>query len=132
MKAPSESDRSEETSVAETEKANDTRAAVYSFLSRSFKVEIDERFLDGMHVILPTIRSLGDSQSSKELEQGSRELLEFAEHVKGLDEEQKKKLLQDLAVEYASLFLGVGLKHVYLVESVYLGKDHLTLRSSIP
>ena len=34
-------------------------------------------------------------------------------------------MLQDLAVEYAGLFLGVGLKHVYLVESVYLGKDHL-------
>jgi anaerobic sulfite reductase subunit A len=125
LKPPSESDRSEETSVAEAEKANNTRAAMYRFLSRAFKVEIDEGFLDGMHVILPTIRSLGDSRSSKELEQGSKELHEFAEHIKGLDDEQKKKLLQDLAVEYANLFLGVGLKHVYLVESVYLGKDHL-------
>ena len=74
----------------ETEKANDTRAAVYSFLSRSFKVEIDEDFLAWMHVIEPIIKSLGDSQSSKELEQGSRELLEFAEHVKGLDEERRR------------------------------------------
>jgi anaerobic sulfite reductase subunit A len=125
LRTPSKSDRSDETSVAETEKANVTRAAVYSFLSRAFKVEIDERFLECVHVIEPTIKSLGDSQSSKELEQGSRELLEFAKHVKGLDDEQKKKLLQDLAVEYAGLFLGVGLTHIYLVESVHLGKEHL-------
>jgi putative dimethyl sulfoxide reductase chaperone len=111
--------------IVEAKQANDTRAAMYRFLSRAFKMEVDQRFLDSALAMLPTIKSLGDSQSSKELEQGSRELFDFTERIKSLDDEQKKKSLQDLAVEYAGLFLGVGTKHVYLVESVYLGKEHL-------
>lgn len=112
---------------SETEKVNTTRAAIYTFLSRAFRVEVDENFLQSIVAIEPTIRSLADSQNGEEeeLEEGGRELLEFARKVKGLSDHERGRLLTDLAVEYASTFLGVGLEHVYLVESVYLGKDHL-------
>jgi TorA maturation chaperone TorD len=116
------------TSATQIQKVNVTRAALYSFLSRAFKVEADQRFLDSVIAMEPTFRSLSDSQSgeeSEELDQGSKGLLEFTKQVRELDDKQREKLLLDLAVEYASLFLGVGLKHVYLVESVYLGKEHL-------
>ncbi len=84
-----------------------------------------ERLLNEVFALEPTIRSLGDSQSSQDLLQGGKELLQFVEEVKKLDNERKQKLFLDLAVEYASLFLGVGLKRVYLIESLYLGKEHL-------
>jgi anaerobic sulfite reductase subunit A len=123
-----DSEREVPSSPSDPEKVNTARAGIYSFLSRAFKAEIDEQFLRSIVAVEPIIRSLSDSENgeeSKEFEEGSRELLGFATKVESLSDSEKKSLLQDLAVEYASLFLGVGVKHVYLVESVYLGKDHL-------
>ena len=76
----------------------------------------------------PPIRSLSDSQSDEErneLAQASRELLEFTSQVRVMTEDERGILLKGLAVEYASLFLGVGPKHVYLAESVYLSEEHM-------
>jgi TorA maturation chaperone TorD len=118
----------EQASATHIQKVNVARAAIYNFLSRAFKVEIDEKFLESIVAIEPTIRALGDSQNVEEieeLEKGSRELHEFALQVKALKDDERRKLLEDLAVEYASLFLGVGQKHVSLAESTYLGKEHL-------
>jgi putative dimethyl sulfoxide reductase chaperone len=125
LETPQKSNRTKETAVAEVEKANIARAAVYLFLSQAFKVEVDEILLNSMSAIMPMFKSIGDSQTNEQLEQGSRELFKFAEHIEGLDEKQKEKLLEDLAVEYASLFLGTTPKYVFLLESVYLGTDHL-------
>ncbi len=104
---------------------NLTRGAVYSFLSRAFKLEADRRFLQDIEEIRPTIQMLSESQTGNELKEANRLLIEFAEQSKGLEGEKMDKLLIDLAAEYARLFLGVGEKSVFLVESVYLGKDHL-------
>jgi TorA maturation chaperone TorD len=128
LSQPARPKENAEALLSETGRINTTRAGIYNFLSRAFKVEVDEAFLKEIVAIEPAIRSLSDSQSGEEtneLEQGSRELLDFAKRIKPLNNDERKKLLQDLAVEYANLFLGVGLKHVYLSESVYLGKDHL-------
>jgi TorA maturation chaperone TorD len=125
LKQPRKPQHDNQISGTETEQVNVARAAIYSFLSRAFKVEVDQRFLDSIVAVEPTIKSLGSSESGREFQEGSRELFEFTNHVKGLDEEQKGRLLTDLAVEYARLFLGMGDKHVYLSESVYVGKDHL-------
>ena len=123
------SEKSEETSN-EALKANITRELMYVFLSRAFKVEVDERFLETMATIEPTIKLLSESYGDKELDEGNRLLHEFIEHVKRLKGQDRKALLTDLAVEYASLFLGVGINPVHLVESVYLGKDHLLFEES--
>ncbi len=112
-------------SIAEVSKVNLTRAAVYSFLSRTFKIEVDERFLQDISEIEPTIRMLSESQPENELREADKLLIEFTQQSKDLKGETKENLLTDLAAEYARLFLGMGSKTVYLVESVYLGKDHL-------
>lgn len=106
-------------------KVNITRGMMYTFLSRVFKVEVDERFLESLTSIEPIIRHLSESYEDKELREGNRLLNEFIEHTNGLKGAERKALLTDLAVEYANLFLGVGVNPVHLVESVYLGKDHL-------
>jgi TorA maturation chaperone TorD len=125
LKQPTKPQHGNQKSGMETEKVNVARAAIYGFLSRAFRVEVDRRFLDSIIAVEPTMKSLGGSESGREFQEGSRELFEFTSRVKELDDEGKGKLLTDLAVEYARLFLGVGEKHVYLSESVYLGKDHL-------
>ena len=104
---------------------NLTRAAVYAFLSRAFKLEVDGRFLQDVVEIEPTLRLLSESQAGNELKEANKLLVEFAKQSKDLKGEKKEGLLTDLAAEYASLFLGMGPKPVHLVESVHLSKDHL-------
>jgi TorA maturation chaperone TorD len=113
--------------LEEVGRVNLTRAALYSLLSRAFKVEVNELFLDDIIAAEPTIRSLADSQGGEELLKGSKLLLEFTDQVKSTksSDSEMEALLINLASEYASLFLGVGTDPVHLVESVYLGKDHL-------
>ena len=88
-------------------------------------MEADEPFLEWLLKLQPAISGLADSSESREFEEGSRLLGRFADTVKSDYEKDKRTFLQDLAVEYASLFLSVGLKPVHLAESVYLGKNHL-------
>jgi TorA maturation chaperone TorD len=75
--------------------------------------------------IQPTFGSISGSQVGEELKEGNRLLAEFTKQVNELNRGERSRLITDLAAEYASLFLGVGPKPVYLVESVYLSKDHL-------
>ena len=98
---------------------------MYSFLSRAFKIEVDDRFLLEIGEVGPTLRLLSQSQAGNELKEADRLLAEFAEQSKDLKGEKKESLLTELAAEYASLFLGMGPKPVHLVESVHLSKDHL-------
>jgi TorA maturation chaperone TorD len=116
--------------LAEASRVNATRAVVYSFLSRAFKVEIDERFLRDVAEMGPTIMILSESQTGSKLKEAGRLLVEFAKQSKDLEGEKKEDLLTDLAAEYASLFLNMGPKPVHLVESVYLSRDHLLYQQS--
>jgi hypothetical protein len=59
---PVNQNRSSQPTIAEVGKVNLTRAAVYSFLSRAFKLEVDERFLRDIVEIQPTVGMLSESQ----------------------------------------------------------------------
>jgi putative dimethyl sulfoxide reductase chaperone len=112
-------------SVEEIKKATMTRGTLYRVLSRGFSLEVDEAYLEWMVLLHPTIKQLSAHIDNKDFKKGSDRLGAFVESVKMNYEKDKAKFLQDLAAEYASLFLNVGPKPVYLAESVYLGKEHL-------
>jgi TorA maturation chaperone TorD len=101
------------------------RAAIYSFLSRAFKKEVDSRFLQNVGTIEPTLGLLSRSQTGSELVEAHKLLAEFADSSKNLDNEKKDALLTGLGAEYAGLFLGMGPKPVHLIESIHLGGAHL-------
>lgn len=62
------------------------------------------------------------SQGVEPLENGINKLRDFArEYARSKDHEG---VIEDLAVQYASMFYGVGAHPVFLVESVHLGKEH--------
>jgi len=95
--------RTEATPTAEVMNANLTRAAVYTFLSRAFKLEVDRSFLEKVIAIEPTVKLLCESQGDEELKEASRLLHEFTQHVKELKGQGTNGLIVDLAAEYASL-----------------------------
>ncbi|MEM3734599.1 MAG: molecular chaperone TorD family protein [Nitrososphaerales archaeon] len=99
-----------------------TRYVLYSFLSRSFAKEVDEAFLKLIEELEELFTQLSESADNEELKKGCIIISDFFKNFKETPE--KNNLLTDLASEYASLFLNVGPKPVYLVESVYLGKHH--------
>jgi TorA maturation chaperone TorD len=106
-------------------RVNLTRAGVYSFLSRAFKVEVDDLFIETVKEIEPTLNVLSEAQGGSELKEGVKLLVDSASQLRALKGDERKRALTDLAAEYATLFLNVGEKPVHLIESVYLGKDHL-------
>jgi TorA maturation chaperone TorD len=114
-----------EMTISDAAKVNIARAGVYSFLSRAFKLEVDDSFLETVIDLEPTLRLLSESQGGKELKTGIHLFIDSIEKVRKLAGNVRKSALTDLAAEYATLFLGVGEKPVHLIESVHLGKDHL-------
>jgi len=115
----------DETSLEQVKKANLTRETVYAFLSRGFKAEVDCTYLTTMEEIQPILEVLSDSQKGEDMIKGYKLLRKFTAHVNSLKDGERQDFMTDLAAEYASLFLGVGQNPVHLMESVYLGKDHL-------
>ncbi len=112
-------------SVEDIKKATITRGTLYRVLSRGFSLEIDEAYIEWLLLLQPTIKQLADHIDNEDFKNGSEGLSAFTERVK-LDYNKDRALfLQDLAAEYASLFLNVGKIHVHLVESVYLGAHPL-------
>ena len=111
--------------ATEVKKATATRGMLYRFLSRGFSLEVDEPFLDWVVKLQPIIAQLARENDDQGFSEASELLEKFVARVKADFEKDKGAFLQDLAAEYASLFLNVGPKPVHLVESVYLGKDHL-------
>ena len=112
-------------SVEEIKKATMTRGTLYRVLSRGFSLEIDEAYLEWLVLLEPTIKQLAAHIDNKDFKKGSEALDNFVKSVKLDYEKDKSGFLLSLAAEYASLFLNVGPKPVYLVESVYLGKEPL-------
>jgi putative dimethyl sulfoxide reductase chaperone len=112
-------------SLEDVKKATMTRGTLYRVLSRGFSLEIDEAYLEWMVLLQPTIKELSLHIDNEDFKKGAERLSAFVDRVKQDYEKDKARFLQDLAVEYASLFLNVGPKPVYLSESVYLGKEHL-------
>ncbi len=88
-------------------------------------MEVDEPFVEWLLKLRPVISGLASDSESPEFKEGNRLLGQFISRVKSDYAKDKGAFLQGLAAEYASLFLNVGPKPVYLAESVYLGKNHL-------
>lgn len=112
-------------SVEDVKKATMTRGTLYRVLSRGFSLEIDEAYLEWLVLLEPTIRQLAAHIDNEDFKKGSEALENFVKNVKLNYEKDKSGFLLSLAAEYASLFLNVGPKPVYLVESVYLGREPL-------
>ncbi len=102
-----------------------TRGTLYRLLSRGFSTEVDEPFIEWLVKLQPVIADLAAESDNGDFKEGSKLLTSFVGKVKSDYEKDKHDFLQTLAAEYASLFLNVGPKPVYLAESVYLGKNHL-------
>lgn len=115
-----ESEKNVETSTVEARNINLTRAAVYAFLSRVFKLEVDQGFIESIAAIEPVLELLSESGGSEELKEGNHLLLEFMKQVNGMKSKERSRFMTDLAAEYADLFRGVGSKPVHLLESMYL------------
>jgi anaerobic sulfite reductase subunit A len=109
----------------EDERINTGRAFVYSYLSRAFKREIDQDFLDHLTDVGRAIKLLAGSQKSAELTKGAELLEAFMFSTAKMKANEKRALITDLKVEYTNLFLGIGEDTVHLVESSYLDKGRL-------
>lgn len=93
------------------------RARVYGFLSRIFREELDKVFLGHMKKGLRQLDS-----GSVELVQSYHRLKKFLDPIK-IDDE----LMEDLASDYADLFLAVGQNPAHPYESVYIGGDGILM-----
>jgi TorA maturation chaperone TorD len=109
----------------ELRRATATRTAIYNFLSRSFSREVDSQFLMIIIGIQPRLTELAGSGEDDDMKRGTDLLREFLEGSRGKYEADMNEFLTGLAAAYAALFLNVGAKPVYLVESVYLSSRHI-------
>ena len=91
------------------------RASVYGFLSFIYRKEVDKALLER---IKDTVNS---NDLGQELDgQGYADLRDFFDGV-----EISQHLVEELAADFASLFLGIGDQPAHPYESVYLGADAL-------
>ena len=104
--------------TANLRKTNHRRAKMYDFFSRIYFEEISEESLALLR------------QQDYQIDFGDAEL------AKGYDNLQKsvdqvasdESNLEELAADYASLFLGIGRRPAHPYESVYLGSEKITMR----
>ena len=107
------------TSLEKLKELTMDRAKLYSFLSRIFRVEINEKLLGDMKTCTNKQVNINDP----EIAEGYAELRNFLEKT-----EINKEIVDDLAADYASLFLGIGRHPAHPYESVYLSKEKIVMR----
>jgi putative dimethyl sulfoxide reductase chaperone len=95
--------------LEEQRKISLSREGLYSFLSRAFLFEVDKEFLTMVVAAQPIIEELASSQHGSMLRKASEELASVSSKAAAVVGVEKKKLLTDLAIEYANLFLGTGI-----------------------
>jgi len=108
------------------------RAELYTFLSDAFLEELDEADLDRFAerasqdgTDLVPIEGPELDETAEPFE-GTDLLREFGENLQAIDDGERATLVEDLAAEYASLFLTAGSKQVNPYESFYLGDEPIT------
>jgi TorA maturation chaperone TorD len=105
------------------------RAEFYRFLGRAFKKEVDVAFLYITAAFQPTVTFLTSWQSKGELADGARLIEVLVGEIKAAKtRQQRETLLTNLAIEYTGMFLGIGLKPVYVTESANDTSDHVNYR----
>jgi TorA maturation chaperone TorD len=116
-----ESDRA--VTLEKQRKISLSREGLYSFLSRSLLYEVDTEFLTVIEAAQPAIEFFASSQEGEALRKASEELATISSKVAVVEGAERKQLLVDFDVEYASLFLGTGKgrgrAHVWPWESAY-------------
>jgi TorA maturation chaperone TorD len=119
------SEKPKPTLTDEAKNTNRARAKIYNLLSFAFRLEVDEVILEIIMSTEPSIRLISESRGSAELAEGTRLLNEFTTEVNRMNQTDREQLFTELAVDFASMFLGTGRYPVCLVESFYLRKSHL-------
>lgn len=107
-------------STAELEKLISNRGSTYGFLARIYRVEVDQELLDQMARM-----GLSIKVDLPEISKGYRMLKGFLKHL--------TESITDLAVEYARIFLGAGVKYgdgAYPYESVYTSPKGLVMQEA--
>ena len=103
------------------------RRLLYSFLSRGFEKEVDEKYFNDILSFSPVLKDIAKSTDDEIFKKGVEQLEIFLKDVP--DNLNKKELIEELACNYTTLFLNVGagntVEHVYPNESVYLSADKL-------
>lgn len=102
-----------------------SRANMYRFLSRLYLLEVDEALWNGMaKMTFPTAAAEGDLKDGYEM---------VANYLKANADGNMTEVLDDLAVDYARIFLSAGVaqgKAAFPYESVYTSRKHLVMQDS--
>lgn len=102
-----------------------SRERMYRFLSRLYVLEVDQELLDALKQI-----KYPSQCPNEEMEEGYRMMAEYLKESEGRDIQE---VLDDLAVDYARIFLSAGVaqgKAAFPYESVYTSKKHLMMQDS--
>lgn len=95
------------------------RCSMYEFLARIYRDEVDQELLDRIIKMAPSV-----DIDETEISEGYRMLKSFIGHLTG-------STVTDLAVEYARIFLGAGIKDAaYPYESVYTSPNKLVMQEA--
>jgi anaerobic sulfite reductase subunit A len=101
------------------------RANFYRFLSRLYLLEVDEALWNAMqNMTFPVDAAEGDMKAGLELMRG---------YLDANAEGDLAAVLDDLAVDYARIFLSAGVaqgKAAFPYESVYTSRKHLVMQDS--
>jgi putative dimethyl sulfoxide reductase chaperone len=119
------SEKPKPTLTDEVKNTNRARARIYNFLSLVYRLEVDEMILELIMSTEQTIGIINESKGSAELAECTRLLSEFTTEINGMNTADRERLFTELAVDFASMFLGTGRNPVSLVETFYLRKSHL-------
>lgn len=102
-----------------------SRANMYRFLSRLYLLEVDEALWNGMaKMTFPTDAAEGDLKEGYEM---------LSAYLKDNASAEITAVLDDLAVDYARIFLSAGMaqgKAAFPYESVYTSRKHLVMQDS--
>ncbi len=98
---------------------------MYRLLSRLYVLEVDQELLSGLRQIQCPAQC-----PNEEMAEGYRMMAEYLKDSQG---KENQEVLDDLAVDYARIFLSAGVaqgKAAFPYESVYTSKKHLMMQDS--
>lgn len=107
--------------MSELSELMENRATMYDFLSRIYKVEVDEEFLSEL------------KQTHYPQNTGNESIDEAYRRIHAFLCRARENTLNTLAVDYARIFLGCGsldAEAAYPFESVYTSPKHLTMQDA--
>lgn len=105
--------------INEVKRSGVSRKNIYTFLSLVYKEEVDDELLETLRMVnWKLLLPIGKG----ELKEGCEILQRFLEGSKN------RQVIEDLAVDFASLFLGHGRNPAHPYESVYLGKEKVVMQ----